>query len=146
MSIYDTPHDVDMSEVFGRLGGTRSVSAPRFKRGQRVKLRAELGGKFAEVVDGYGVGLWQVRVGAYNFVVSDHALEKHAPMWLPGDVVVVRFESNPVDSFTYVRGAVDWPGDRRPAKSDAFMDRLYLMGRLEPVLQAGGVPFDGGRL
>lgn len=68
-----------------------------------------------------------------------------APIWRPGDVVVVRYRGDDGPAYTYVRGAADWPGDRRP-KTDAEISALYDTGKVQPVLQAGGVPFDRGRL
>lgn len=67
-----------------------------------------------------------------------------APAWRAGDVVVVRYVSSPI-AYTYVRGARGWPGERAP-KTDADMDQLFAEGRVTPVLQAGGEPFDEGRL
>ena len=55
-----------------------------------------------------------------NARVREGAAEKLAPAtptWRPGDVVVVRY--GPLSTpYTYVRGELDWPGDRRPAKTD----------------------------
>lgn len=68
-----------------------------------------------------------------------------APVWKPGDVVVVRWSlgSKP---YTYVRGARTWPGDETLSKKDAEISRLWREGKAEPVLQAGGAPFDRSRL
>lgn len=68
-------------------------------------------------------------------VAAAASVEVTAPVWLPGDVVVVRYLGNPTP-YTYVRGERDWPGDRRP-KSDAEISRLYAEGRAEHVLRNG---------
>lgn len=67
-----------------------------------------------------------------------------APEWKPGDVVIVRFEPGG-QRYTYVRGRSSWPGEH-VSKSDEQIDALYLDGKVQPVLQSGGEPFDEGRL
>lgn len=68
-----------------------------------------------------------------------------APVWKPGDVVVVRYYADGTP-YTYVRGLHGWPGENAAAKTDAAISRLWREGRAEPVLQAGGAPFDRSRL
>lgn len=121
------------------------VDAPRFRPGQKVKLPAELGAATGEIVDCYGANLWQVKIGAQQFVISDHALKPAAPKWRPGDVVIVRWHGPSSAPYTYVRGMYSWPGERSP-KTDAQIDELYLAGKATPVLQSGGEPFDKERL
>ncbi|MFD6638339.1 hypothetical protein ACFWDN_21260 [Micromonospora chalcea] len=71
---------------------------------------------------------------------------RKSPTWRPGDVVVVYYgpQRNP---YTYVRGRENWLVEQgREPKTDEFMTAQLDAGRAKPVLQAGGEPFDGGRL
>lgn len=65
--------------------------------------------------------------------------------WRPGDVVVVRYGPGS-QGYTFVRGALDWPGDKGPAKTDDEISSRYAEGLVRPVLQQGGEPFDPARL
>lgn len=67
-----------------------------------------------------------------------------APQWKPGDVVVVRFYGNSTP-YTYVRGALRWPGEH-VHKTDDEITSLYNSGNATPVLQSGGQPFASSRL
>ncbi|MEU4568653.1 hypothetical protein [Micromonospora sp. NPDC023956] len=124
----------------------REVHPPhRFGRGQRVKLADELGGGVVEIVDRYAPTIWQVKTASTQFLVSEHVLKKAAPVWQPGDVLVVRWHGPRSRAYTYVRGMKCWPGETA-SKTDTEMDDLFLAGKAEPVLQTGGVPFDKSRL
>lgn len=59
-----------------------------------------------------------------------------APVWQPGDVVVVRYPGNPT-AYTYVRGAKTWPGEYAAAKTDAQINALFEEGNVEHVLRDG---------
>jgi hypothetical protein len=72
------------------------------------------------------------------------AVERSAQKWQPGDVVVVRYNSVPTSTpwddttpYTYVRGAKDWPGDRRASRTDAQIDQLFAEGKVTHVLRDG---------
>lgn len=151
MSYFDEEETVrrtQMRPVDGyTVGYTVARSAtPEFANGQRVRLIDALGGGHATVIDTYRTGIYQVRLGnGVEVAVDNHALRRAAPIWKPGDVIVVRFAAS-LPSYTYVRGARNWPGDNRPAKTDHDVDMWYAGGKVTPVLQAGGEPFDKGRL
>ncbi|MEV0267732.1 hypothetical protein AB0H43_03070 [Hamadaea sp. NPDC050747] len=112
-----------------------------------MKLIPALGGGTATLkapfIDAYG--LWQVTLSdGAEVILSNHGMRPFAPEWRPGDVVVVRYHpsSRP---YTYVRAEDNWPTSRVP-KTDAQVDALYAAGKVTPVLQAGGEPFDSRRL
>lgn len=114
----DWPDDVPLPDSFARRRPPASVDPEKvIQAAERVFAR-------------YGVKAKVVRT---------------SPDWRPGDVVTVTYPGTS-RVYTYVRGRQDWPGDRVPAKTDAFMDRAFAEGRLTPVLQSGGVAFDRGRL
>lgn len=69
---------------------------------------------------------------------------RHTPKWRAGDVIVYTFPSSAAE-YTYVRGSSSWPGQAR-SLTDAEVDGAYLEGRVRPVLQGGGKPFDVARL
>ncbi|TDC35723.1 hypothetical protein [Micromonospora sp. KC213] len=160
--VYGSPWDLDPERpepvrdptaVRARLSADAPEVPGRFKKDDRARLRDDLGGGVVKIVDTYhSADLFQVRPesGKPDFVVSSHALTKFAPTWRPGDVIVVTFghgpRPNPAGTYTYVRGRESWPTDaQRPPKTDEWVTRMYLEGRVRPVLQAGGEPFDGGR-
>ncbi|MDG4792711.1 hypothetical protein [Micromonospora sp. WMMD1082] len=141
--VYGSPWDRDPEE-------RREPAAARdpFPPGTRARLRDDLGGGTVRIIARHGVGLYQVRPdnSAKDFVISNHALRRPAPAWRPGDVVVVRYgpRGNP---YTYVRGNGGWLVEKgRTPKTDEWMTVQVDEGRATPVLQAGGEPFDGGRL
>lgn len=154
--VYGSPWDLDPERpepVRARLRDDAPDAPGRLKPNDRARLRDDLGGGVVKIVDTYhSLDLFQVRPesGKPDFVVSSHALTRFAPTWRPGDVVVVTFgpiRPTPAGTYTYVRGRESWPTDaQRPPKTDEWMTRLYLEGRVRPVLQAGGEPFEGGRL
>ncbi|SCL32957.1 hypothetical protein GA0070616_4599 [Micromonospora nigra] len=127
---------------------TRAALRDPFPPGTRARLRDDLGGGTVRIVDRYGGGLRQVRPdnGGSDFVISGHALRRPAPIWKPGDVVVVRYGPR-ATPYTYVRGNGGWLVEKgREPKADEWMTAQVDAGRATPVLQAGGEPFDGGRL
>lgn len=124
------------------------LAAPLFSPGSRVRLVDELGGAAATIKDAYRVtGLFQIELsGGKNVVVSAHALQPVTPTWQPGDVAVIHYGPHRTP-YTYVRGREAWLVEKdRPQKSDSFMNAQLAAGRLKPVLQAGGEPFDPARL
>lgn len=127
----------------------RSPEPRRFRNGQKIRLIDELGGGLAEIVDAYSspLGVWQVRLPTgNNIVLSERGFRPFTPTWKPGDVVVIEYGPHRV-TYTYVRGREAWlVEDGRPQKPDAFMNAQYAAGRLRPVLQSGGEPFDSARL
>lgn len=93
------------------------------------------------------VGTGQTLASHYGAARKASFVEKvvPAPTWKPGDVVVVRYPGNPT-AYTYVRGVNGWPGEFARPKTDQEISDLYRQGQATPVLQAGGVAFDEGRL
>ena len=91
--------------------------------------------------DGGGHYLSRMHTGAATIV---ERLADPAPIWWPGDVVLVKY--HPLgDSYTYVRGVRGWPGER-VAKTDEQLTALWREGKVKPLLQEGGKPFDMTRL
>lgn len=87
---------------------------------------------------------------AAEAILKDHGVKatitRTAPTWKPGDVVVVFYGPHRAP-YTYVRGNAGWLVEKgREPKTDEWMTAELDAGRLKPVLQSGGEPFDGGRL
>ncbi|MFG3715814.1 hypothetical protein [Micromonospora sp. NPDC047730] len=147
--VYGSPWDRDPTDVRARLASAAPERPAPLKKGDRARLRDDLGGGAVKIVDVYFArDLFQVRPesGKPDFVVSSHALTRTGPEWRPGDVVVVYYGPRRA-AYTYVRGRESWPTDAgREPKSDEWMTGMFLDGRAKPVLQAGGAAFDGGRL
>ena len=122
-------------------------SVPTFRVGERIRLLDELGGSAVTIKGLYAApDMWQVELpSGKNICVSSHALRR-SMAWKPGDVVIVRYSGPSSLPYTYVRGALGWPGENRAAKTDAQITDLYFSGKAKPVLQAGGEPFASARL
>lgn len=67
------------------------------------------------------------------------------PAWRPGDVIVIRHTGSSAPGYTYVRGATHWLTSTRPM-TDETVNRLFNAGKVTPVLQSGGEPFDLARV
>lgn len=121
-------------------------SAPRLSPGRyRVTLEGEIKAEHPDLlyIDGGGsLHPSAVRSLAARF----EKLRGPAPEWRPGDVITIRFANgSQAPEYTYVRGAREWPGERRNL-TDAEVGRRWNQGKVRPVLQAGGQPFDEERL
>lgn len=134
------------SALRGYAGRRLTPSAARYSLNDRIRLIPELGGAIVTVkrVDPTGEALSVELPGGKVIAVGSDAIRR--PMeWKPGDVMIVRYAEGGTP-WTYVRGARNWPGDNRAARSDETMTKLYYEGKAVPVLQAGGEPFAAERL
>ncbi|RLK22652.1 hypothetical protein DER29_0490 [Micromonospora sp. M71_S20] len=129
--VYGSPWVDDQSRTRARLASERLMARPRQYEIARDASPTET-------------------IALAKLVLADAGVKaevvRKSPTWRPGDVVVVFYGPHRTP-YTYVRGRETWPTDEgRQPKTDEFMTAQLDAGRLKPVLQSGGEPFDGGRL
>jgi hypothetical protein len=118
------------------------IDPPGFRPHNDFTLGIEADGPVTHPDDPKGLGFFARRdIDHARRLLAAHGLEakvqRKAPIFRPGDVLVVRFTDSPVSTpYTYVRSRRDWPGDGA-RKSDAEMADLWREGKAALIARDG---------